>query len=111
MTYTIKVTNSGPNTASDVQVTDASRRPLKVLSIHPSQGSCTTGRPIHCHLGTLASHAHTTITIKAIAQTPGVQVNAAAATSGSWDPAVKNNLALAKTTVVKPPPPPVTGLG
>ena len=111
LTYTIKVTNAGPNTASDVQVTDASRRPLKVLSIHPSQGSCTTGRPIHCHLGTLASHAHTTITIKAIAQTPGVQVNAAAATSGSWDPAVKNNLALAKTTVVKPPPPPVTGLG
>ena len=112
LTYTIKVTNTGPNAAHDVQVFDASKRPLKVLSIHPEQGSCTTGRPIHCRLGTLASHAHTTITIKAIAQTPGNQVNAAAATSGSWDPAVKNNLALAKTTIgpaIKPPPPTVTG--
>ena len=112
LTYTIKVTNAGPNAAHDVQVFDASKRPLKVLSIHPGQGSCTTGRPIHCRLGTLASHAHTTITIKAIAQTAGVQVNAAVATSGSWDPAVKNNLALAKTRigpVVKPPAPTVTG--
>ena len=112
LTYTIKVTNAGPNAAHDVQVFDASKRPLKVLSIHPEQGSCTTGRPIHCRLGTLASHAHTTITIKAIAQTAGVQVNAAVATSGSWDPAVKNNLALAKTMIrpaIKPPPPTVTG--
>ena len=83
-----------------------------MLSIHPEQGSCTTGRPIRCHLGTLASHAHTTITITAIAQVAGVQVNAAVATSGSWDPAVRNNLALAKTTIiplVTPPPPAVTG--
>ena len=112
LTYTITVTNAGPNTAHDVQVTDASRRPLKVLSIHPKQGSCTTGRPIRCHLGTLASHAHTTITITAIAQVAGVQVNAAVATSGGWDPAVRNNLALAKTTIiplVTPPPPAVTG--
>ena len=112
LTYTIKVTNAGPNAASDVQVIDASRRPLKVLSIHPNQGSCTTGRPIRCRLGTLGSHKHTTITIKAIAQVAGVQVNAVVATSASWDPAVRNNLALAKTRIrrlVTPPPPAVTG--
>ena len=112
LTYTITVTNAGPDAAHDVQVTDASRRPLKVLSIHPQQGSCTTGRPIRCHLGTLANHKHTTITITAIAQVAGVQVNAAVATSGAWDPAVRNNLALAKT-IVSPvvTPPPLTGLG
>ena len=112
LTYTITVTNAGPNAAHDVQVTDASRRPLKVLSIHPEQGSCTTGAPIRCRLGTLGSQAHTTITITAIAQVAGVQVNAAVATSGSWDPAVRNNLALAKTRIrplVTPPPPRVTG--
>ena len=78
----------------------------------PKQGSCTRGRPIRCHLGTLGSHAQATITITAIAQVAGVQVNAAVATSGSWDPAVRNNLALAKTMirpVVTPPPPHVTG--
>ena len=113
LTYTIKVTNAGPNAASDVQVLDASTRPLKVLSIHSEQGSCTTGRPIRCRLGTLGSHARTTITITAIAQVAGVQVNAAVATSGSWDPAVRNNLALAKTRIrpVVTPPPPPTGLG
>ena len=112
LTYTITVTNAGPNAAHDVQVTDASRRPLKVLSIHPEQGRCTTGAPIRCRLGTLGSQAHTTITITAIAQVAGVQVNAAVATSGSWDPAVRNNLALAKTRIrplVTPHPPRVTG--
>jgi uncharacterized repeat protein (TIGR01451 family) len=111
LTYTIKVSNGGPNAASDVQVLDASRQPLTVLSIHPEQGSCKAGRPIRCRLGTLGSHRHTTITITAIAHVVGVQVNAAVATSGSWDPAVTNNLALAKTRirpVVTLPPP---GLG
>jgi 6-phosphogluconolactonase len=115
LTYTITVTNAGPNAASDVRVVDGSRRPLKVLSVHPAQGSCTSGRPIRCSLGTLAGHAHTTITIKAIAQVAGVQVNAAAVMSGSWDPAVRSNLALARTTILRvvkrpaPPPPRVTG--
>jgi uncharacterized repeat protein (TIGR01451 family) len=112
LTYAIKVTNAGPNAAHDVQVFDASRQPLKVLSIHPEQGSCTSGRPIRCRLGTLGSHKHTTITITAIAQVAGVQVNTAVATSGSWDPAVSNNLARAKTRItplVTPPPPRVTG--
>ena len=111
LTYTITVTNAGPNAAHDVQVTDASRRPLKVLSIHPKQGSCTTGRPIRCHLGTLASHAQTMITITAIVQVAGVQVNAAVATSGSWDPAVRNNLALAKTIIRPVVTPPAPGFG
>jgi uncharacterized repeat protein (TIGR01451 family) len=111
LTYTIKVTNTGPNAAHDVQVTDASRQPLKVLSIHPEQGSCTTGRPIRCRLGTLGSHKHTTITITAIAQIAGVQVNAAVATSGSWDPAVRNNLALAKTRIMPVVTLPPVGLG
>jgi hypothetical protein len=112
LTYTIKVTNAGPNAASDVRVVDGTRRPLKVLSVRTGQGSCQTGRPIRCRLGTLASHAHTTITIKAVAQVAGGQVNVAVAMSGSWDSAVRSNLALAGTTVlpvVVAPPPPVTG--
>ena len=115
LTYTITVTNAGPNAAPDVRVVDGPRRPLKVLSVHPARGTCTTGRPIRCSLGTLAGRAHTTITIEAIAQVAGVQVNAAVVMSGSWDPAVRSNLALARTTVLRvvkrpvPPPPRVTG--
>ena len=111
LTYTIKVTNTGPERRARRPGVRRVKTAAEGALDPPRAGQLTTGRPIHCRLGTLASHAHTTITIKAIAQTAGVQVNAAAATSGSWDPAVRNNLALAKTRIrpaVTPPPPTVT---
>ena len=67
--------NAGPDPAPDVRVVERSGLPLKLLSIGVAHGSCNTGKPIHCRLGTLASHAHTTITIQAVAQVAGVQVN------------------------------------
>jgi hypothetical protein len=109
LTYTITVTNAGPNPASDVRVIDGSRRPLKVISVHPGQGGCNTGRPIRCRLGTLASHAHATIRVQAIAQVVGAQLNTALVMSGSWDPAVRNNLALGKTTITPVPTAPPSG--
>jgi hypothetical protein len=39
LTYPIRISNAGPSAASDVRLIDASRPPLKVLSIHPSRAA------------------------------------------------------------------------
>jgi uncharacterized repeat protein (TIGR01451 family) len=115
LTYTISVINSGPDPAADVRVTDASRLPLKVLSIHPAQGSCQKGPPITCALGTLPAHGHTTVTIVAVATVAGAQTNTATVMSASWDPNPRISIANARTRIVRarvhrpPRPPAVTG--
>jgi uncharacterized repeat protein (TIGR01451 family) len=111
LTYTITVANEGAASAParDVRVTDASRLPLRLLSVHTSRGSCNSTRPVRCRLGTLARHAHATIRIRAVATAAGAQANAATVTSGSWDPAPDTPIALARTRVVKPSRPRFTG--
>jgi uncharacterized repeat protein (TIGR01451 family) len=115
LTYTISVINSGPDSASDVRVTDASRLPMKVLSIGPGQGSCQQGPPITCALGTLPAHGHTTVTVIALATVAGVQTNTVAVMSASSDPDPRISVANARIGIVRarvrrpPPPPAVTG--
>jgi uncharacterized repeat protein (TIGR01451 family) len=115
LTYTISVINSGPDPASDVRVTDASRLPLRVLSIHPAQGGCQKGPPITCALGTLPAHALTTVTIIAVATVVGAQTNSVAVMSASRNPEPRISVATARTRIVRarvhrpPRPPAVTG--
>ncbi len=101
LSYTITVTNQGPDAANDVRLTDGPSLPLRVLSVRSSGGSCTTvGRPLGCSLGRLASGGRWMITINAIALAAGTQVNAAAVTSASWDPNPNAALARAQTTII-----------
>jgi uncharacterized repeat protein (TIGR01451 family) len=115
LTYTISVINSGPDSATDVRVTDASRLPLRVLSIHPGQGSCQKGPPITCALGTLPAHGQTTVTIVAVATVAGAHTNTVALMSASWDPDPRISIANARTRILRarvrrpPRPPAVTG--
>jgi uncharacterized repeat protein (TIGR01451 family) len=118
VTYKITVTNTGPDAARDVRVIDAPRLPLKLLSVRTGQGSCHRGPTVRCRLGTLRNHSHTTITITVVATIVGVQTNAAVVMSGSWDPALRRSLALARIRIVRahhrhhavrPSPPRFTG--
>jgi uncharacterized repeat protein (TIGR01451 family) len=126
LTYTITVTNHGPDPARDVRVIDAHRLPLRVVSVHTARGSCQTGPPIRCRLETLPNGTHGTVTITAIATTAGHQANAAMAMSGSWNPDPAATVAATGTRITparrparpprprpirppKPPPPRVTG--
>ena len=88
LTYTIKVTNAGPNAAHDVQ----GNRRVKAAaegscSIHPKQGSLCDGtaNPLPPRDAPPATHTPT-ITIRAIAEVAGFQVNAAVATSRQLGP-------------------------
>ena len=112
LTYTITVTNKGPDAATNVRVADALALPVRVrvVSTHPRQGHCHTGLPITCTLGSLHAGAHITITIVAVASVAGRQTNTAAVISESRDPHPRNNVAAATTRITRAPsPPPVTG--
>ena len=109
VTYTITVTNRGPDTAADVVVAEVRPRGTDPLTLRSSQGSCAGDRPARCSVGTLASGDSATITATVDAGAPGRHVNHVAAVSSSNDPNLTNNAARATLTVLRGPIPGVTG--
>ena len=107
LTYTIEVRNDGPDQATNVVVTDTLPGPsdVDVVSVVPSQGSCTQqgNQPVTCDLGTLASGSTATLTIVVTAKKAGTITNTATVTSPD-DTTPANNTATI-TTVVNPAPP------
>jgi uncharacterized repeat protein (TIGR01451 family) len=63
VTFTLVVTNNGPQTATNVVVTDDLPNELTLLSVSTTQGSCTTADPVVCSAGPLAVGNSATITI------------------------------------------------
>jgi uncharacterized repeat protein (TIGR01451 family)/CSLREA domain-containing protein len=109
LTYTLTVTNNGPQDATGVTVTDALPDSLHFNSVNPSQGTCTRttstnpqpkGGTVSCRVGNLANGAKASITIVATATTPGVLTNAAKVNGNESDPDSSNNSATATTTVI-----------
>jgi uncharacterized repeat protein (TIGR01451 family) len=86
--YTVKVTNTGRSPAQNVNV--AEQTPVldvKVLSITPSQGTCTyTQKPASCSLGTINPGQTVTILAAVEAIKPGPLPNNVAVNSGTQVP-------------------------
>ena len=102
ITYTITLTNSGPdiatNVATNVQVLDALPAGLSFVSATPSQGSYnpTTGL---WNVGTVNTVSPQTLTILALVVSPGPQTNTATIThADQFDPNTANNTASATET-------------
>ena len=93
LTYTLDVSNRRLVRAENVRVTDTTDVPVKVISVHASQGHCTVGHPFVCELGALGIHAHATITVVAEALTTGTLKNTATVTSHGLDANPANNVA------------------
>jgi uncharacterized repeat protein (TIGR01451 family) len=83
VTYEITVSNAGPQSATNVVVTDELPDGLELVSASPSCSGTTT---ITCNVGTLASAASTTVTLVARIVQPGTIVNTATADSDETDP-------------------------
>lgn len=100
VTYTIGVTNNGPNTATAVKVTDTLPAGMTFSSASASQGSCTGGQTVTCNLGDMASGATATVTVKAVAAKVGTVTNTAKVESGVPDPNAANDTAPVTSTVI-----------
>jgi uncharacterized repeat protein (TIGR01451 family) len=116
LTYSVQVSNAGPDAATNVTVTDKLPKGVSLTSAASTQGTCTAkgkGPTVTCTLGTLASGAGptynstpVTVTIRVLApQKAGAISNTASVTGDPKDPNPKNNSATATTQVVAAPSP------
>jgi uncharacterized repeat protein (TIGR01451 family) len=99
LTYAIEVRNNGPDTATNVHLTDTSTLPLRVGAITTSQGSCARATPFECELGTIAPGQTVTISVRATPRRLGTEINSASATSEARDPNPGDNLSSARTRI------------
>lgn len=104
VTYTVTVTNAGPNTATSTQLTYQLGSGLTPGTVSASSGTCTTATArITCTLGDLAAAKSVTVTINATATTAGTATSTAAVTTTATDPTTGNNSASTQTAVTAPP--------
>lgn len=85
LTYTLTVHNAGPNTATNIQVTDT---PTHLTITNVSGGGCSA---MPCSIASIASGAQATITVKASINAEGAFNNSATATPTEIDPNSANN--------------------
>jgi uncharacterized repeat protein (TIGR01451 family) len=104
VTYTITVTNAGPDTANLVSVANPIAAGTTHVSSSASQGSCAlAGGVVTCNLGSMASGASATITLVLTMTTEGPKSNTATATSSTSDAASGNNTASVSVDVFGSP--------
>ena len=104
VTYTVNVTNAGPNTASSTQLSYQLASGLSNASATTTRGVCTSSSSqLICALGNLGSNESATITINATAATAGKQDSVATVSTDSTDTILANNSAANSTTVSAAP--------
>ena len=95
LTATLKVTNAGPNIATDVVVTDTLPPGWVLGTQATSQGSCAVqGSTVTCRLGSLAVGANATVTLVGAtdpSSTLASLANVATVQTSAFDPALANN--------------------
>jgi uncharacterized repeat protein (TIGR01451 family) len=99
--YTLKVTNNGPHSATQIQLADTLPSQVELISFNPSQGTCTPSAAndqLNCLLGNLKAGNQLTISIVVAANEPGELVNQAQVTAQEFDP--NTNTASETTQVV-----------
>jgi uncharacterized repeat protein (TIGR01451 family) len=119
LTYTVRVTNAGPDPATNTAITDNLPGGVAFVSATASAGDCDrSGTKVTCGLGTVNPSVTRTVTIKTtVKKKSGEMTNSASVASDVADPKPGNNLDTELTRIAKPPKPiqcagrPVTILG
>lgn len=101
LTYTLLISNAGPDAANGVQVVDDLPSQVDPISATTTQGSCETkGKKVTCELGALASGGAATVTIRVRPTKAGQLSNTATVTSAGADLYAENDVDTETTTVV-----------
>ncbi|MEO8053919.1 MAG: hypothetical protein ABI768_02120 [Acidobacteriota bacterium] len=102
LTYTLVVTNRGPNDATNVTFSDPLPASISLVSATPSQGGCSGTTTVTCLLGGLPAGSSATISIVvsvSAAAVPSI-TNTASVAATETDPNPGDNSATAPTTVI-----------
>ncbi|MBH1970790.1 MAG: DUF11 domain-containing protein [Moraxellaceae bacterium] len=99
LTYTIVLTNNGPDDATGVVLTDTIPATTAFSSVSTTKGSCTGTTSITCTVGSLLNGESATILIKVIPSTVGTITNTATSTRNEPDSNATNNADTDVTTV------------
>jgi uncharacterized repeat protein (TIGR01451 family) len=90
--FTVSLSNSGPNAATNVTAQDQLPAGLTLVSSSPSQGTYNPAPPGTWTVGTVAAGATATLTLTATVVSPSPQTNTATIThSDQFDPTANNS--------------------
>jgi uncharacterized repeat protein (TIGR01451 family) len=101
MTYTVNVTNNGPDPATGVILTDTLPGSVSFVSATVSQGSCSGTATITCLLGTINPGNTVTVTIQVTPRQAGTITNTATAVLEQVDSNTANNTDVEMTSVCR----------
>lgn len=101
LTYTVTVTNNGPDDAVMARMVDILDPTVIFVSATPSQGVCNEAAlVVTCDLGTIPAFSSATIVIEVIPTEVGTVTNEVVVTSVIGDPNLDDNTVVIVTTVI-----------
>jgi uncharacterized repeat protein (TIGR01451 family) len=110
ITWTMIVTNNGPDTDTNVKIADPMPAGNTYVSHTTTQGTCTGGPILTCNLGTMNVGDQVTITLVTAPTTTGQQVNTVTVVGDLPESNTANNTATATVLIAGPHIPPCTAV-